>query len=202
MGRLRGAHKLNWLDLIVAVVLIGFAIRGLMKGFFRELFSLLGLFVGLWIALLQFVPVGEWLRTILPLTDPLPYHMAFLAIFLGVSIIASVLGFILYRVAKVFLVGWLDAVVGLGFGFVKGVMILAILLFLVRHLPLTEPVTSQLQNSTMVEHLELINPFVEQSIHAYKRVGGKRLWERLRVPTPNWSPLHGDRRTAEEALTR
>ena len=193
---------MNWIDLIIIVILIGFAIRGLTKGFFRELFSLLGLFVGVWVALLQFVPVGKWLRTMFPLTDPVAYHVAFLVIFIGVSIVASALGFLLYRLARVFLVGWLDAVVGLGFGLAKGVMILTILLFLVGHLPLSEPITSQLRNSTMVARLELINPFLEQSVHAYKRLGGEHLWEQLRVPTPNWPSFEEDRRTAEESVTR
>ena len=35
---------LNWVDLIIAVVFLGFAIRGLMRGFLRELLSLVGLF--------------------------------------------------------------------------------------------------------------------------------------------------------------
>jgi membrane protein required for colicin V production len=114
---------LNWVDLIIAVVLLGFAIRGLMRGFFRELLSLVGLFLGLWIALLKFVPLGEWLQHRLPLTEPLPFHLAFLAIFLSVSIIASLVGYLLHRAAKGLLMGWLDAIVGLGFGCVKGVMI-------------------------------------------------------------------------------
>jgi membrane protein required for colicin V production len=186
----------------MAVVLIGFAIRGLMKGFFREVFALVGLFFGLWLALLQFVTAGEWLRSKLPLTDPLPYHVAFLAIFLGVSVVAGMMGFILHKVAKVLWIGWLDAVVGLGFGFVKGVMILTVLLFLVSYLPLSEPVTSQLRTSTIAGHLELINPFVERSVHAYKRLGGERLWERLRVPEPSQPSPKEDRRTAGEAFTR
>jgi membrane protein required for colicin V production len=182
---------LNWVDLIMAIVLIGFAIRGLMKGFFRELFSLVGLFIGLWVALLKFVPVGEWLQTKLPLTDPLPFHAAFLAIFLGISALAGVCGYLLHKVAKVFFVGWLDAVVGLGFGLIKGVVILTILLFLLAHLPLSRAVATQLRTSTIVGHLELLNPFVAESVQAYKRFGGERLWERLRVPVPSRPPVMG-----------
>jgi membrane protein required for colicin V production len=156
-----------------------------MKGFFRELFALVGLFLGLWIALLQFVPVGEWLRTKLPLTDPLPYHVAFLVIFMGVSLMAGGLGFILHKAAKVLLMGWLDASLGLGFGFIKGLMTLTVLLFLIGHLPLSAPVTLQLRTSTVVEYLALLNPFVEQSVQAYKRLGGWRLWPRLGGPEPH-----------------
>src|SRR5262245_66145058 len=101
-----------------------------MRGFFRELLSLVGLFLGLWIALLKFVPLGEWLQKRFPLTEPLPFHVAFLAIFLGVSIVASLVGYLLHKTAQGMFIGWLDAVAGIGFGFVKGVMILTVLLFL------------------------------------------------------------------------
>jgi membrane protein required for colicin V production len=114
---------LNGVDLIIAIVLVGFAVRGLMRGFFRELLALVGLFLGLWLALLKFVPLGEWLQPRLALTDPLPFHVAFLAIFLGISLIANIVGLFLHKVAKGLLMGWLDAIVGSGFGVVKGVMI-------------------------------------------------------------------------------
>jgi membrane protein required for colicin V production len=193
---------LNWVDLITAAVILGFAIRGLMRGFFRELLSLVGLFLGLWVALLQFVPLGEWIESRLPLTDPLPFHMAFWTIFLGVSFIASTVGYFLHKVAKGLLMGWLDTIGGLGFGVVKGVMILTVLLFLVAYLPLPEAIRTQLQTSTVVDHLELANPFIEQSVQAYKRFGGNRLWERLHIPAESQLPSTGADRAAGDAFTR
>jgi membrane protein required for colicin V production len=193
---------LNWVDLIIAVVLLGFAIRGLMRGFLRELLSLVGLFLGLWIALLQFVPLGEWLQSRFPLTDPLPFHVAFLAIFVGVSIVASMVGHLLHRAAKGLLIGWLDAIVGLGFGIVKGVMILTVLLFLLAHLPLAESLRAQLRTSLIVDHLELVNPFFERSVQAYKRFGGERLWERIHAPEAHRPPAKGEGGIAGDAVTR
>jgi membrane protein required for colicin V production len=193
---------LNWVDLIIAVVLLGFAIRGLMRGFFRELLSLVGLFLGLWIALLKFVPLGEWLQNRFPLTEPLPFHVAFLAIFLSVSIVASLVGYLLHTAAKGLLMGWLDAIVGLGFGCVKGVMILTVLLFLLTQLPLAESIRAQLQTSAIIDHLESVNPFLERSMQVYKRLGGERLWDRLRVPGANRPLAIGDGRTAENAFRR
>jgi membrane protein required for colicin V production len=193
---------LNGVDLIIAVVLVGFAIRGLMRGFFRELLSLVGLFLGLWIALLQFVPLGEWLQSRMALTDPLPFHLAFLALFVSVSIVASVVGYVLHKAAKGILMGWLDAIVGLGFGFVKGVMILTVLLFLVEHLPLAESLRARLGTSVIVHHLELVNPFVERSVQAFKRLGGERLWEGLRSPKASWPPAMGEGGTIKDVFTR
>jgi membrane protein required for colicin V production len=157
---------LNWIDLIIAAALLGFAVRGLMRGFFRELFSLVGLFFGLWIALLKFVPLGEWLQKRLPLTEPLPFHLAFLAIFLGVSIVASGVGYLLHKTAKGIFIGWLDAVAGLGFGFVKGVMILTVLLFLLMRLPLAESIRAPLRTSAIATSLEHVNPFLEQYVQS------------------------------------
>jgi len=167
---------LNWVDPIIAVVLLGFAIRGLMRGLLRELLSLVGLFLGLWIALLKFIPLGEWLQNRYPLTEPLPFHIAFLVIFLSVSGVAGIVGYVLHRAAKGLLMGWVNAIVGLGFGSIKGVVILTVLLFLLAHLPLAEPVRTQLRTSTVVGYLELVNPFLERSIQAYRRLGGERLW--------------------------
>ena len=193
---------MNWVDLIIAVVLLGFAIRGLMRGFFRELLSLVGLFLGLWIALLKFVPLGEWLQNRFPLTEPLPFHIAFLAIFLSVSGVAGIVGYLLHRAAKGLLMGWLDAIVGLGFGSVKGVVIVTVLLFLLAHLPLAASIRTQLRTSTVVEYLELVNPFLEQSVQAYRRLGGERLWEQLHAPEANRPPAMGKKRAAGDAFTR
>lgn len=193
---------LNWVDLIIAVTFLGFAVRGLMRGFFREVLSLVGLFLGLWIALLKFVPLGEWLQNRFPLTEPLPYHLAFLAIFLSVSSIAGIVGYLLHRAAKGLLMGWLDAIVGLGFGCIKGVVMLTVLLFLLAHLPLAASLRTQLRTSTVVGYLELVNPFVERSVQAYGRLGGEHLWEQLRAPGANRPPALGKGRTAGDAFTR
>jgi membrane protein required for colicin V production len=198
-------HKdgsLNWVDVILAVVLLGFAIRGFMRGFLREIVSLVGLFLGLWIALLQFAPLGQWVQSQFPLTEPLPFHLAFLAIFLSVASLAGIIGYLLHRVAKGLLMGWLDASVGLGFGSVKGVMILTVLLFLMAHLPLAEPIKTQLRTSTLVEYLELFNPFLERSVQAYRRLGGERLWEQFRAPAANRPPAMSEGRRAGDAFRR
>lgn len=193
---------MNWVDLVIAVVLVGFAIRGLIRGFFRELLALVGLFLGLWVALLKFVPLGEWLQRQTSLTDPLPFHVAFLAIFFGISLVANIVGFFLQKVAKGLLMGWLDAMTGLGFGVVKGVMVLSVLLFLVAYLPLPEAIRAQLQSSPMIAHLELANPFLERSVQAYKKFGGDRLWEQFRIPES--APPRGpdSKRAAGNAFTR
>jgi membrane protein required for colicin V production len=193
---------LNWVDLIIAVMLVSFAIRGFMRGFFRELLSLVGLFLGLWLALLKFVPLGEWLQHRFPLTEPLPFHVAFLVIFLSVSSVAGLVGYILHRAAKGLLIGWLDAIVGLGFGAIKGVMILTVLLFLVAHLPLAASLKDRLRTSTVVAYLELANPFLERSVQAYRRFGGETLWERRRAPGASWHAALGQSRTASESLRR
>lgn len=173
-----------------------------MRGFFRELLSLAGLFLGLWLALLRFVPLGEWLQNRFPVMDPLPFHVAFWVIFLGISVVASMAGYVLHRMAKALLVGWLDAIVGLGVGVVKGVMILNVLLYLMAYLPLPGAVRAQIRTSAVADHLELANPFLERSVQAYKRFGGDRLWERFRTPEANRSSAMGESRAVRDAFTR
>lgn len=192
---------MNWIDLAIAAVLVGFAIRGLIRGFFRELLAIVGLFLGLWVALLEFVPLGEWVQRHISLAEPLPFHVAFLAIFFGISLVANIVGFFLQKVAKGLLMGWLDAIVGLGFGVLKGVMILTVLLFLVAFLPLPDVIRAQLRASPMIAYLELANPFLEQSVQAYKKFGGDRLWEPFRVPGVYAPQSLGDGKAAGNAFT-
>jgi membrane protein required for colicin V production len=201
MNFLKGV-VLNWVDLTIGITFLGFAVRGFMRGFLREVLSLVGLFLGLWLALLQFVPLGEWLQGRFPLAEPLPFHLAFLLIFLSVSSIAGIVGYWLHRVAKGLLMGWLDAIVGLGFGCIKGVVMLTVLLFLVAHLPLTNSIRTRLRTSTVVGYLELVNPFVERSVQAYRRLGGEHLWEQLRAPGANRPPALDGGRTVGDAFTR
>jgi len=158
--------------------------------------------LGLWIALLQFVPLGEWVQNKFPLTEPLPFHLAFLAIFLSVVSLAGIVGYLLQRVVKGMLMGWLDAIVGLSFGSVKGVMILTVLLFLLAHLPLAESIRTQLRTSTVVAYLELFNPFLERSVQAYRRLGGERLWEQFRAPAANRPLALSEGRRAGDAFRR
>ena len=98
--------------------------------------------------------------------------------------------------------GWLDAIVGLGLGLLKGVVILLVLLFLLERLPLPEPVSLQLHNSIVVSHLERVNPFLAQSVRVYERFGDKHLWERLHVPEPAQSSAMGEGRTVGGGLTQ
>ena len=75
--------------MIIAVVLLGFAIRGLMRGFSAGAIIAGRLIFGSMDRSLKFVPLGEWVQHKFPLTEPLPFHIAFLAIFLSVASLAS-----------------------------------------------------------------------------------------------------------------
>jgi uncharacterized membrane protein required for colicin V production len=117
-----------------------------------------------------------------------------------VASLAGLVGYLLHRLARGLLMGWLDAIGGLGFGSVKGIMILTVLLFLMAHLPLTASIKTQLRTSTVVEYLELFNPFLEQSVQAYRRLGGGRLWQQFRMPAANWPPARSEGRSAGDAF--
>jgi hypothetical protein len=81
-------------------------------------------------------------------------------------------------------------------------MIFTVLLFLLAQLPLADSIRTQLRTSTVVEYLELFNPFLERSVQAYRRLGGKRLWEQLRAPEANRPPAMSEGRRAGDAFRR
>jgi len=50
---------MNWLDLMWVALIVVFAIRGAMRGFFKEGLGLAGIFVGLVIAINRYEAVGK-----------------------------------------------------------------------------------------------------------------------------------------------
>jgi hypothetical protein len=76
------------------------------------------------------------------------------------------------------------------------------MLFLLAQLPLSAAIRTQLRTSVAVAYLELFNPFLERSVHAYRRLGGERLWQQLRMPEMNRPSAMSDGRRAGDAFGR
>jgi membrane protein required for colicin V production len=109
---------------IVAIVVIS-VIGAAKNGFFIEAFSLAGVVLGLLIASWNFQRLMPWLTQFVH-THEIAEVIAFIAIALAVMIVAGVVGRILHKTASSIGLGWLDRLIGAGFGFVKGCVIVTI----------------------------------------------------------------------------
>ena len=118
----------NIVDAVLAAVLCVFAVRGYVKGLFREVFALLGLAGGLIVSLRYFQQVSLWVES-WPYPPFLLQGIVFVILFFVAYIGFNWVGHLLHRSAGVLFLGGFDRFGGLLVGGSKGALILGVGLF-------------------------------------------------------------------------
>lgn len=113
---------MNPLDISIIAAMIFFVVRGIFRGFFREIGSLAGVISGLWLANMFQPHLTSYLKAYLPSVKFLPL-ISFGAIFIIVFITCSLLGMGLRFLVKKAFLGWADRVLGAGLAVFKGLII-------------------------------------------------------------------------------
>lgn len=118
---------IDWLILVVLLVSVLSAAK---KGFFLEVFSLVGAVLGLVLASWNYQRLLPWItRWIHSL--PAAEAVSFLFIALGVMLLAGLLGRVIRWSVHSIGLGWADRFFGALFGFVKGFVLITIAVFVV-----------------------------------------------------------------------
>ncbi|MEO0122757.1 MAG: CvpA family protein [candidate division WOR-3 bacterium] len=110
-----------WVDILILIIIICLVIQGLIVGFIRSIFDIGGIVIGIFLA----IEYAERLK--------MERYVAFLLIFLGTAIIASILGRIISKLIHLTPLGIMDRLMGGGLGFIKGIFfcfVFIIILFL------------------------------------------------------------------------
>jgi membrane protein required for colicin V production len=122
---------MNWLDILILVLLIISAISGLVNGFIKTLFSLVGLVVGVVLAGRYYLSLADHLGFIH--SENAAHIVAFLIIFLLVILVATILGIIFTKIVSAILLGWLNRLLGGVAGVVMGGLAIGAILALWVH---------------------------------------------------------------------
>ena len=104
-------------------------VLSLMRGFVREALGLVGWIVSAWIAKAYAVQVAAMLPVGIP-NDSLRLLAGFLAVFLGVLVVASLLSVTLSDVVKRIGLGAVDRGLGLIFGALRGLLIVGVMILM------------------------------------------------------------------------
>jgi membrane protein required for colicin V production len=122
---------MNTLDIILAIMLLLFAIGGFRQGFIIGLATLAGLFLGIWASMHFSGYTGHFLKDIVHLHTRHLVLISFIFTFLVVLILTFILGKILETFIKVVALGLVNKLAGAVFGIVKGCLILSAVLYLI-----------------------------------------------------------------------
>lgn len=119
----------NWLDCILAVIVVASILTAIMKGFVRELISLASVLIGLVVAAFGYNRAAGWFED-LTKSHEIALGLGFLCLFLGVLIIGALVGWVARKLIKTAGIQWFDRFLGAVFGLVRGVLVDAVLLMI------------------------------------------------------------------------
>lgn len=134
---------MNVLDIMIIITMLFLFVRGLMRGFVREIASLAGVILGIVLAI-RFQPqASTFIKTFLPPISFLPL-LAFAGIFLVVLIVCNLLGWGFRWLFKKALLGWVDRTLGVGLAVIKGIILTYLVIVLLTFfLPAQTPLIAQ-----------------------------------------------------------
>lgn len=119
---------MNAVDIALVVILALCSLRGYWRGFFRELFGLLGLIAG-GLGAISFTPAGvEFLKAYVTLPSPVLTGIAFAAIFIVLHTGVNLIGVLLDRLAKAVFLKGVNRLAGAVFAAGKGAVVSALVL--------------------------------------------------------------------------
>ena len=118
---------LNWLDGLIIVVMVASLLVGLLRGFVRESLALLVWVLALW---LSYHAANTWqslLQTHIH-TETVRYWIVFAVVFVVVMVVGFIVRAWLAKLLEKLGLGVIDHVLGGLFGFIRGALIMALLL--------------------------------------------------------------------------
>jgi len=118
---------MNLLDWIIISIMLVFLIRGIFRGFFREIFSLAGIILGIYMANLYQPHMTACLKGYFPSGKFLPL-ISFGAIFIIVFILFNLTGWLIKMLTAKTPIGCLDRWLGAGLAFLKGIVLIYLII--------------------------------------------------------------------------
>lgn len=120
---------MNLFDMLAIVILAFCIIRGTFRGLIKELSSVVGVLAGFYAAYTYYMGIAKLLSHWM--TNPASVNiLSFLIIFCCVFLTISMIGVVIKYMLNIAFMGWFDRICGAGFGLLKGVLIVSVMLIL------------------------------------------------------------------------
>ncbi len=165
---------MNWLDGVILAVLAWFIFAAFTAGLIREVVTIFSVILGVVLAGLFYERLAGDLKTIID-SDRAARTVAFLAIFLTIAVAGQVVAMLLKETASLLMLGVFDQLAGAAFGFVKGVVIIQVILILFATYP-SLGLGSAISNSKLAplftERAPILLRVLPAEFDAAKHLGG------------------------------
>ena len=121
---------MNLLDIILLILLIPGAIRGITKGLLEQAATLVGIVLAVYLAYHFSEPVCVWLSQYITVSDTILHVIGFAVMLMGVLIFVLFFAKLLTKVADSASLGWFNRVMGFVFSIALSSVILSLLIIL------------------------------------------------------------------------
>ena len=121
---------MNLLDLFILIPIVWLCIRGFSKGFIIELATLIGLVLGILAAYYFSGYVQDHLKEYFSLSSQGLKIVSYILIFLAVLLVVYLIGKLIEKLVDIIALGWLNKILGAVIGLVKGIVVVAIILYI------------------------------------------------------------------------
>ena len=121
---------MNYLDIIIGIILVLFAIGGFRNGIIREAFSLLAFILGIYGAIKLSDYVGQWLGELINVSAEWMSVISFIIVFIALALLINWLGNLLAGFVESISLGFFDKIGGAIFGVAKGFLLVGVVILL------------------------------------------------------------------------
>ena len=144
---------MNGLDIAMTAIMTLCLVYGAWKGFIRDAFSLVGLAGGFFVASRFYPEASDFIKTWIS-SPRIAMILGWILIFFLCWFSVRMLSTMLRESMRVLRLGWMDKVAGLGFGFIKGVLICAgLLVVLSMFFPTDSPILTRSRLSPYINEI-------------------------------------------------
>ena len=157
---------MNYLDIVIAIPLLYGLIKGFTNGLIKEITGLLGLIIGVYVAINfssylhpKFAEVLGGYEQFIPI-------IAFATLFIVSVLMIKILGYIIDKLTKALALGFVSRILGAVFGFLKVVVIFSFLLAIVSDYDLIDKNTQD--ESVLLKPIQEVSDLITPEINKHK----------------------------------
>ncbi len=179
----------NYIDIVIIAVVAFFALKGLFKGIISEVLGLAGLFFGLLVATKYMSTAAKFIDQYVDVPPALGSMLGYLVVFVAIQFGVQILIHVLESITDIPFIGFFFKLLGGVVGFIKGGLIVSLVVLLISILPISEKLLPGLEDSRLLPYAREFAPWVYNSatkiIPGSKSFYGEVKESLTSVPTKN-----------------
>ena len=137
------------IDIIISLLLLYFMVNGARKGFIKEISRIIAILSGIYFA----NKMGEiCIPYIEPYInyEPLLYTVSYFTVFIIIVFIIGIIAASIQKFFEFILLGWLNRLLGVLIGLLKGLIVVSLVIFTLEKFPQTESTFNKLDNESIL----------------------------------------------------